>query len=266
VKGYLVSFKINLIDSLNYKFNFVLTIFFALFPIVIQLFIWNNVYSGAEGGEVFGYSFDQMVYYAILSNFINAVISTNAHYKIGGQIKSGELNGFLVKPANYIGFSLAGAYGGKVLETGILGLLLTGFFLFGGPLFGLYVRPFSPFLFILLLILAAALNFFLYLCISLLTFWITDCTSLFGTITIVITVISGAVFPLDIFGEFFITLSRVLPFQYMVYVPLNYAVGKLPGSELPEALAIQCGWIAVLFILSVLLWRRGIRRYSAVGG
>ena len=115
MKQYAVSFKISFIDSLTYKFNFLLTILFAIFPIIIQLFIWNNVYSDSRSEPLFGYNFSQMVYYAILCNFINAVVTTNVHYLIGNQIKNGDINAFIVKPVNYIGFRLAGSFGGKIL-------------------------------------------------------------------------------------------------------------------------------------------------------
>jgi ABC-2 type transport system permease protein len=266
MKQYAVSFRISFIDSLTYKLNFFLTILFAIFPIIIQLFIWSNVFSGSGTNPVFGYSFNQMVYYAVLANFINAVVTTNVHYLIGAQIKNGELNTFIVKPVNYIGFRLAGSFGGKILEIGILGILLTAIMLLGPLLFDLDPPSFSPLLLVLFLVLALLLNFFLFLSISLFTFWITDCTSLFMTISIIITVLSGAIFPIDIFGEGFVRISRLLPFQYMVYTPLNYVVGKLGSGEVLEALLAQAAWACALFLVSLLLWKRGLRRYIAVGG
>jgi ABC-2 type transport system permease protein len=266
MKQYLVSFKVSFIDSLTYKFNFVLTILFAFFPIIIQLFIWNNVFSGAASGVMFGYTFSQMIYYAVLCNFINTVATTNAHYKIGGEIKNGELNTFIVKPVNYIGFRLADSFGGKALETGILGLLLAAILTVVPLAFGLELPGFSIPVFALFLLLAILLNFFLFLSISLLTFWITDAGSMFGTISIVITVLSGGVFPIDIFGETFVNISRVLPFQYMVYTPLNYALGKLTGSGAAISLGIQALWAGLLCLVCIALWNRGVKRYTAVGG
>jgi ABC-2 type transport system permease protein len=268
---YAVSFKISFVDSLTYKFNFFLTVLFALFPILIQLFIWNNVFAGgsalSNGADtVFGYSFNQIIYYAILANFINAVVTTNVHYQIGAQIKNGELNSFLIKPVNYVGFRLAGSFGAKILEIGILGLLLTAVILLGSLVFNLGIPSFSVIIFAILIFLAILLNFFLFLSISFLTFWITECTSFFMTFSIIITVLSGAVFPIDIFGEKFISISRVLPFQYMVYMPLNYVIGKIAREELLTAVTIQAAWVGGLFLVSLLLWKKGIKRYIAVGG
>jgi ABC-2 type transport system permease protein len=273
MRKYTVSFKISFIDSLTYKFNFFLTVLFALFPILIQIFIWNNVFAqgsalsnGSGSDTVFGYNFNQIIYYAILANFINAVVTTNVHYQIGAQIKNGELSSFLIKPVNYIGFRLAGSFGGKVFEIGILGLLLAAVMLLGSFIFDLGIPSFSIIVFAILIFLSLLLNFFLFLSISLLTFWITECTSFFMTFSIIITVLSGAVFPIDIFGEKFLLISRLLPFQYMVYMPLNYVIGKLAQEELLAAVMIQAAWIAGLFLISFLLWKNGIKRYIAVGG
>jgi hypothetical protein len=40
------------------------------------------VFSGTASGTIFGYTFSQMVYDAVLCNFINTVAATNAHYKL----------------------------------------------------------------------------------------------------------------------------------------------------------------------------------------
>lgn len=45
------------------------------------------------------------------------------------------------------------------------------------------------------------LNFFIFYCVALLSFWLTDVHLLFGTVSVVLVVVSGGVFPMDIFGK-----------------------------------------------------------------
>jgi ABC-2 type transport system permease protein len=40
---------------------------------------------------------------------------------------------------------------------------------------------------------------------------------------------------------------------------------RVSGAALVRGLAIQAFWVGVMWLLAVGLWRRGIRRYQAVG-
>jgi ABC-2 type transport system permease protein len=57
-----------------------------------------------------------------------------------------------------------------------------------------------------------------------------------------------------------------LPFRYMVGFPVEVLSGHLDPAGLAQGFAIQLGWLAVALAFSALLWRRGLRRYEAVGG
>ena len=45
-----------------------------------------------------------------------------------------------------------------------------------------------------------------------------------------------------------------------------FIMERITGAKLVAGLAIQAGWAVVMWLLAVSLWRRGIRRYQAVGG
>lgn len=69
-------------------------------------------------------------------------------------------------------------------------------------------------LFLVGLVLAVILNFFIFYCVALLSFWLTDVHLLFGTVSVVLVVVSGGVFPMDIFGKTAALLISLLPFGY----------------------------------------------------
>jgi ABC-2 type transport system permease protein len=60
-------------------------------------------------------------------------------------------------------------------------------------------------------------------------------------------------------------LSHVLPFRWMVSFPVETALGRLGPADVLAGYAAQLGWIVAAGILLRLVWRAGIRRYSAVG-
>ena len=55
-------------------------------------------------------------------------------------------------------------------------------------------------------------------------------------------------------------------FRYMVGFPVEILTGRLDAAAIRTGFALQAGWLAVALALSALLWRRGLRRYAAVGG
>ncbi len=265
LRKYQCAAKTGFLSSLEYRLDYIFTILTAIFPIFIQVFIWTNVYT-EKNNAVFGYSFEQMICYAVLCNFVNHLISSNVHSLVNEDIKSGALNAYLLKPVNYIGYRAAGAFGGKITEfciVSVLGTLSIGFLYFFSKIgiSGLHIL-----LFLASILLAFILHFFIFLCFSFAAFWITDTANLFRTFQVVVMVISGSVFPLDIFGELFMKISRLLPFQNLVYVPLNIIMGKLPLWESLQSLLIQIIWAFLFFVLAQIMWKRGSRRYMGIGG
>ncbi len=51
-----------------------------------------------------------------------------------------------------------------------------------------------------------------------------------------------------------------------MYFPAAILTGRIGGSAAVRGLAIQAGWALVLVAGGQLLWRRGLRRHTAVGG
>jgi ABC-2 type transport system permease protein len=78
--------------------------------------------------------------------------------------------------------------------------------------------------------------------------------------------ISGHMFPIDLLGEPWATVLKALPTQYLAYFPAVVFLGKVQGQELLPGLLGAVGWAIGLMVVSRLLYRVGLRRYSAYGG
>ena len=120
--------------------------------------------------------------------------------------------------------------------------------------------------FLLTLALAVVLNFLIFYCFSAMSFWLVEVGFLFEGIRIVTILLSGGIFPLEVFGERFVQLMNLLPFKYTVSYPVNVLNGTMPPAEVVQGMLIQCFWIAACCGLAQYLWRVGGRRYVAVGG
>ena len=114
-------------------------------------------------------------------------------------------------------------------------------------------------LFLVGLVLAVILNFFIFYCVALLSFWLTDVHLLFGTVSVVLVVVSGGVFPMDIFG-------KTAAFGYTTQFPVNIINGKLSMGAIGTGMLCQLAWIAFFWGLGQMMWKKGLQRFAAVGG
>src|SRR5207248_7663392 len=116
------------------------------------------------------------------------------------------------------------------------------------------------------LLLAFVVGFFFEATIGMIGFWFLEVTSLLYVVNTLNFFVSGHMFPLDLLPGFWATLLKALPFQYMAYFPAAVFLGKVQGSDLAIALAVEVAWAIGFVLLSLALYRWGLRRYSAFGG
>ena len=72
--------------------------------------------------------------------------------------------------------------------------------------------------------------------------------------------------PLDLLPQPWSGLLKILPFQYMAYFPAVVFLGKVKGMALVYHLGRAAGWSLFFMVLARVLYRLGLRRYSAFGG
>jgi ABC-2 type transport system permease protein len=57
----------------------------------------------------------------------------------------------------------------------------------------------------------------------------------------------------------------MLPFRWMLAFPVEVMLGRADGRDLLIGVGMQAFWLALAFLTMRVVWRRGVRRYSAVG-
>lgn len=80
------------------------------------------------------------------------------------------------------------------------------------------------------------------------------------------TILSGYILPLQMFPPWLGTLTRYLPFRYMLAFPVEVLIRMTPRRTALLELGIQWSFVAALALAARGAWRAGIRRYSAFGG
>lgn len=263
---YLCVFRMGIEKALEYRTGFVLSMLSAAFPILIQTSMWNYLYANADAARIMGYSHEQILIYTLLATLVSQLVSAGFEWEVNSDIKNGGLNKYLVRPVAYRNYCLSSVMGQKVPRLFVVGPAMVFMIAFGILVLKLPLSAARVVVFLCSLFLAFVLNFFLFYCVALLGFWLTDVDKLFGTVSIVLTVLSGGVFPMDIFGSALAGIFRLLPFGYTTQFCVNIINGRYGGEQIGWGLLCQTGWIVALAGLERILWRQGLRRYVAVGG
>ncbi|WP_063892559.1 ABC transporter permease [Paenibacillus sp. Leaf72] len=263
---YLKTFSLGVQNSLEYRTNFFLNLFGAVFPILIQYFYWRAVFTSSGQQIVFGFSYNQMIAYSVLAVLMSKLIGTTFQYEIARDIKDGGLNKYLVKPIGYLSYRIFCFLGEKSVQMLVVLALSVIVMLLLNAWLDFPVNLSHILLFLCVVPSALMLNFFIYYSLSAVAFWFTEANGAFRTFALLANIAGGGLFPLDIYGPVTKAILLTLPFNYVIYFPIRLLSGMLTGPEIAAGAMMQLVWIGVFAALSTLLWRQGLTKYIAVGG
>lgn len=259
-------FQMGMEKSLEYRANFFLSLLSCIFQIIMQVFLWNYLYGNSDAQAATGYTYGQIMVYTLLAAMVSKLVYTGFEWQVNDDIKNGGLNKYLVRPVEYMKYRFFAFLGEKMPQLSLLLIIAAAVIAFSTLYLELALDMGRILLFLMSLVLGLVLNFLVFYCVALLSFWLTDVNLMFGTVSVVIVVISGGIFPMDIFGEKFARAMSLLPFGYTTQFPANIINGRYALSQLMIGFGCQIFWITALFLTGKAMWKRGLRRYAAVGG
>lgn len=120
--------------------------------------------------------------------------------------------------------------------------------------------------------LAAALlggwliTFLANVCIGTMALYMESSRHVMDVWLVLFFVLSGYMYPVEVLPPWLGRLVDWLPFRYQIGLPVEVMTGRHGWQESLELIGRQWLWVALLVTLSVALWRRGLRRFSAYGG
>lgn len=264
--------RIALEERLVYRGDFALGTLMRFLPIVTQIFLWWAVFDSVGGTrsqqDIAGYRFQNVVAYYLLTMVSRAFSSMPGLASgIALQIRNGEIKKFLIQPVDMLEFLMLSRLAHKLayytvalLPFAFVFFLCRGFFVEGWP------DATTLAAFGLSLVLSFLLGFFLEASIGLLGFWFLEISSLLFVYMLLSYFLSGHMFPLDMLPTPWNQLVAVLPLKYLAYFPAAVFLGRVTGADLVRELSICAAWVVVFFVLSRVMFQRGLRRYSGFGG
>jgi ABC-2 type transport system permease protein len=259
-------FDIGLQNTFVYRWNFLLRSLFGLVPLAGSILIWRAIFK-ERGSDVAGYDYHAMVWYFLLILLVdNLITPTEDEWQIAADIREGQINAFLVKPVDYLGyrFSLFASY--RLLYTVMTLAPLVALFWFFRNFATLPASPLTWLLTAISLAMAGLIQFFVAYSLAMLAFWILEISTIVFILYSFEYFLSGQIFPLDIMPAWLQSTLRILPFSYELFFPVSIFLEKATGTRLWSGLAIQTGWLLIAWLAARTMFSRGVRRYQAVGG
>jgi len=259
------AFLIGLQSNLVYRWNFAVRGFFSLFHLAVVFILWGAAFAGTR--SIGGFDLRQTLTYFVTMLVLQFFVSAfNEDYQISEEIRNGLINQFLLKPINYFLYRFSIFVSARLVSGGLVfvPLLVALPFIHGAMTF-----PLEPWRFALglpALVFSALIQFTIAYCFGMLTFWFLEIQGFVILSMAVEAVLGGQIFPLDLTSPNFFAASMLLPYPYQMYFPAAIFTGRFGFTESIWCLGIEACWTALLILIAQGLWRRGLRRHTAVGG
>lgn len=258
-------FKISFAQEFAYKTNFVMWRVRNVLQIFLIFFLWDSVFAN-PGRVVFGYDRARILTYVFGILIVKSIVLSSRAIDFPGDISRGDLTNYLLKPVNFIKYWLTRDLSSKALNLFFAFFEAIGIYLLLRPPFFLQTNIFFLLLFLLSLVLAIMIYFFLTLIFGSLPFWVPEqAWGAMFLLFIFTDFLGGGAFPLDILPSLAQKIIYLTPFPYLIFMPLQIYLGKLSLLASVQALVVASIWLGILVFIFNILWHWGLKVYRAEG-
>lgn len=182
---------------------------------------------------------------------IGLCIQTDVTNKVSWEIYSGNLSSEILKPVSYNMLNLAQTMSTKVILFFVLTALSAVLF---------FIPDYSSF-FSLSVLISLIINYEMCYLIGLLAFWTNTVWGITMINSVFMNVFGGKFFPISIAGDTFQFVCKLLPYQYIYYVPTQILEYKLE----PKVILVQIFYMVFLYYLTNIVYKLGTKRFEATG-
>ncbi len=266
MKKYFQIFKISFQEEFAYRLNFVMWRVRNVFQILLTFFLWSTVFNNPQA-VIFGYDRAKILTYVFGIMIVRALVMSARAADIASDIAQGDLSNYLLKPMAYFKYWFTRDISSKALNLIFAAVEFALLFLILQPPFYFQTSPVALALFLVSIILAVLIYFFILVLVSSLTFWVPELSwgGHFLITIVVVEALSGALFPINILPTIFQNIAMATPFPYLIYFPVQVYLGNVAGQAVLGGLMIAAAWCGILYFATNFIWQRGLKTYESIG-
>ena len=263
MRAYLPIARATYMIGIVYRFGFLFTILGNIVYLGVAYYLWKSIYTYSD--TIRGLTFNETFLYVGLGSAIFILLKTYADWYLHYEIREGNIATYLTKPIDYQIYNLFANLGSLLINLTAITLptAFVMFFIFHvrvTPGVGLVLFPIS-------LLFAFLISFSMDYFIGLLAFYSESIWGVSITKEIIVTVLSGALIPLQFFPDAIQNVLYWLPFQAIYHTPLMMVTRPDQGLQLLlPMLLVQIAWAMILFVLARLFYNQAIKVLRIAGG
>lgn len=221
-------------------------------------FLW--VAALPDGQSIQGYDAIDMVWYIAVAEAAVNGLDQRLMLRIGEDLRRGDLTVELLRPVTLAWMITSRELGRSIARFALsLPACCTVAWLIAGP------PPGWVGLAMLVLTgpLAVLVQMLLVIAASASALWLGDSTAAWFVLQKLVFLLGGMLLPLEFWPGAVGDVLTYLPWASTAYVPAHLAVAPSFGRFV-ELLAVQAGWVVMLFAVTGVVWQRGERRLMRV--
>jgi len=230
---------------------------------IIYLVVWSTI-ARAQGGSIGGYTPGAFAAYYIVWTLVRNINIVFTPYGWEWLIRQGQLSALLMRPLHPIHQFISYFIGDKIVVI-TLWLPLAAFLSF------VFKPELNPTLLEIAIFAVAIwgaylIRTMLLWLLGMISFWTTRVSAIFELYFALELLLSGRLVPLSLMPDWVQQLAAYLPFKWAFQFPIEALVGQMTPEQLLAGLGMQLVWIVASTLVMQIIWRIGIRRFTAVGG
>jgi ABC-2 type transport system permease protein len=255
--------QVNWAQQWQYRANLIMYLLYWLVSPIIYLAVWTSI--AQSKGSVNGLTANDFVTYYMTLLIVDQITSNIVIHTFAYKVQDGSLSAELVLPIHpMLTNALVNNIAFKVFAImGFIPVWIVLLFLFKPDFSGV---TFTGILFAIpAMILGFFVGFLLEAAITSLAFWTTRVYSIDEFYWAVRVLFSGQFVPLILMPNLIQDIAQYLPFPLLIYFPIQLILGKLSAEQIVQGYVTGFIWLLIAIALFRLVWRNGVKRYSAVG-
>jgi ABC-2 type transport system permease protein len=252
--------RIGVAETLAYRAEFLVWILTTTQPL-IMLGLWTSV---ARLQAFAHYTSADFVAYFLAALIVRQLTGNWVAWQISEDVRSGAMAMRLLRPIHPL-VAYAASHAAAIPFRSIIALPVAVVLLAGSGSGALTTDPVRLALVIPSIALAWLITFALMFAIGALAFFLTQTMAIANLYFALYSLFSGYLMPLELLGPV-ANVARWLPFRFMLSAPVELLTRTQHRDDLVRLLGGQAAWAAISLTGALVLWRRGVRRFEAVGG
>ncbi len=252
-------FRLAIFELFEYRVNFYWSIISIVISNLIIYIFWVAVLG--SGFAKSDYTTSSIGLYFLIIALVGQMTAFSS-VEISSAIKDGKISNSLLKPYNFALKTLMTTLDDKLFKCLVTIVIVYVFVNLGNLLVFSSQTPY----FILSILLATAIKFFLGFTLGALAFWFSKVHGLSALFWNIGGLFSGEMIPPEFLPASLSTISNYLPFPYLAYFPARILTHSMSSAEIWFGISVQAAWLSLFYLIYRFVWHKGILHLESIGG